>query len=99
MKILSQSDCENVMNSLDLFDRNIENYSAELEKAIVTFSTNPIVQSFYASGIYGKGIEEELEKVRNGIRKYYQAISADGGLTKTTKQIISRQMEILNGRR
>jgi len=97
-KILSTEQCDEILSSLQSFDTNIEEYCNQLIQAINIFNNNETVQSFYASGGLGRGMQDQLQKVLDTVRRYYEVISSEGGLIPTTRLIVAEQMEILNSR-
>jgi len=96
MKILSVNECGRLDEELKLIEKHINNYCSDLEKAINVFNNDPIVQSFYASGGFGKGMEAKLAEVKTAIQKYNEIICADKGLYTVTNLILSKQLELLS---
>jgi len=96
MKILSVEQCDKITENLKNFDSAIVDYCTNIEAAIKVFNNDPTVQSFYASGGFGKGMEAKLEEVRIAVKKYYDVISSDGGLIPVTKIIVADQRDLLS---
>lgn len=97
-KIQSIADVENMMNSLEQFSDSIKYYFDEFNTSINKFNNNDIVQSFYASGPFGREKEQTLISLKVALEKYYNIINNDSGaLIPITKTLLTKQKDLLNG--
>lgn len=97
-KIFSTEECDELIGYLNDFDKNVVECCDDIKKAISIFNNNSTVQSLYASGRFGKGMEEKLAEVESAVRRYYEVISAESGLISSTKLIIAKQRELLENK-
>lgn len=95
-KILSAAECDKVEDTLQEFKQHVTQYVDNINNSIRTFNSNEIVQSFYASGTFGKEMEEELIKIKTGVEKYYDSLVNSNGLIPVTSRTIQTQRDLLN---
>lgn len=94
-KILSEKECSYILDCLSSFNKDVDDYCADIDKSIELFSKIEIVQSFFASGSFGKEMEEELIKVKNSVLKYRDSLTASNGLIPVTKKVVDEQLSLL----
>ncbi len=94
-KILSEQEIESMQESVKALSSSVEASKQACETVIKSFTNEAIVESFYASGKYGKEEQEEIEKILNAVNKYYNVISSDGGLIAQTNNYLSTQLSLL----
>ncbi len=94
-KILSEQEIESMQSSVKSLASSVEDSKKACETVINSFTNEAIVESFYASGKYGKKEKEEIEKILNAVNKYYGVIAADGGLIAQTNSYLSTQLSLL----
>lgn len=95
-KILSNEDLESINEKLNRIKGCIDNFESDVNSSLNTFNNNPVVQSLYDSGQFGREMENEIQKIKDGVSKYFNTISGTGGLIERTKSIIESQKELLN---
>ena len=95
-KILSVEDCEYILRELKYFNRIINDQCERVQTGLKKFNANAIVQSFYASGNYGREKQERVEKVIGAIKRYLDVLNDWNGLIPQTEKIIQDQQELLN---
>ena len=76
-KILSVSDCQDVLDEINKVSALYSEQCQSMEEAIDLFNNNPIVQSFYASGKYGESSKELINKTYDVLKKYYAMLEED----------------------
>ena len=97
-KILSTQDCDYILRTLDGFTYLNNEYDSYMS-GMKRFDSNPIVQSFYESGNYGREIKEELDKIMTGFKKYVDILyDGNNGLIAKTREFVEAQKELLNGK-
>ena len=95
-KILSVNDCQAILELLGRFKGQIEEFNNSFAAAINTFNTDATVQSFYASGNYGRNTQERLTELGNGVKQILSTLSDDGNaLIPRTKQVLEEQISLL----
>ena len=95
-RILSVTDCNNIMDNLGQFGNAVLEYFEQIEDSLNLFNANELVQSFYASGNFGREMEEELNKIKTALRKYYDSLVDGNGLVSVSKKVVQSQIELLN---
>lgn len=95
-RILSESDIREMQEYMASFQKNVKDYYEQMQDSINVFNNNAIVQSFYASGNFGKEMEEELLKIKQGIQRYYEALIDGNGLVPVTQRVMDSHLELLN---
>ena len=95
-RILSVSDCDNVLEDLEKFKSSVLEYFEQIQENLNLFNSNELVQSFYASGNLGKEMEQELKSILDAVRKYYDSLVDGSGLISVSKKVIRSQIELLN---
>ena len=95
-RILSVSDYEEIKEYLTEINNHMVEFQNDIDNAINVFETNEVVQEFYASGKYGTGIKERLQKVKDVVAEYMTAISSgDASLVVQTQKYVSEQLNLL----
>ena len=95
-RILTTEDCIFIDERLSEINQNMNSYCEQIDAAIDVFNRTAIVQSFYESGSFGKEMEAELLKIKDGIQQYASVLSSDSGLIPTTRRIVDSQRSLLN---
>ena len=98
-KILSAIDCIEILEDLKKIDERCDNFMTNFDSGIKKFEACSIVQSFYASGEFGREKEERIKQIRTELEKFFDAINREStSLIPRTKRIIEEQQDRLNRR-
>ena len=96
-KVISVNECNELQDYIERFREYIKKWYDDYENSINTFNSNPIAQSFYESGPFGKQKEEEFKKIKQAIDKFMNAVdSTPDTLVPKTKSYIDKQLQLLN---
>ena len=96
-KILSREELEDIRSSVDALANGLNDTVDDLNVTINSFNNEQIVNSFYASGNYGTGVKEKLERIKNAVIKYRDVITNENdGLVVQTKKYVDRQISLVD---
>ena len=91
--ILSSDEIQDARNKISSFSSRIEEIKGHITTIIDLFESDSSVQSFYASGHFGKTNQEELAHIRDAIVRYEEVINGEGQLVDVTMEFLNHQQE------
>ena len=94
-KVLTKNDITNCRTYAKNFSQGIESFKRDVDIVLKAFDNKEIFQKFFLVGKFGEKQKQELEKLKNGVNKFYQLLSKDGGLVAEHKPFIDKA-ETLN---
>lgn len=89
--ILSEEEIATILEDLDKISSCINHTKTNLNTVINNFESNPVVESFFASGNFGKINQEALKEIRNCLEEYESCINGDSGLMVVTRNFLQNQ--------
>ena len=96
-RILDAKTCDEAIRTIREMSEYAQEFFDSYENGLKAFNSNSIVQSFYASGNYGKYNQERIEKVMSALSKYMETISnGPGSLCDETRKFLEKQESLLN---
>lgn len=95
--ILSEEELQDILNDLSRISKEIAEEKEKIDIIINNFESNPVVESFYASGNFGKSNQETLQELKSYITEYESSINGGGGLVETTKSFVQNQLSRVQG--
>ena len=90
--ILSEEELQGMLDNLNYFSERIAEAKEELDIIINNFESNPVVESFYVSGNFGKSNQESLQELKSYVTEYEASINGGSGLIETTRSFIQNQL-------
>ena len=95
-KILSHEEAQEIRGQVNSFSTAVYNTTNAATKVINAFSNEAVVDSFFASGKYGKNEKETMENILKAINNYESVINSDGGLIKQTLNYLDTHTELVD---
>ena len=93
-KILSADDIAYIKRELGDFNETISYCIGCIETITNSFDNEVVVESFYASGKFGKEKQEQVMKLRDALIKYRNVLSDT--LVSETNAYLQRQLNLVN---
>lgn len=96
MQLLTNDTISQLYDELEEFNREFIDMYTGISTVVASFEKNDVVRSLYESGRFGQEEKEKLEKLKKGLKKYYDMISEKDGLVINTKQFLEEQRRLNN---
>ena len=90
--ILNEDDLSSISSEIDYIETYLQREMDCLNFVIDNFESNPVVQSFYESGSFGKENQQALIRIKELYDQYLKSIKSESGLIEVTKEFVRDQL-------
>ena len=90
--ILNEDELNSITSSIENIESNLQKEMDNISFIIDNFESNPVVQSFYESGSFGKENQQALIRIKELCEQYIKSIKSDSGLIEVTKEFVRDQL-------
>lgn len=90
--ILNEDDLSEISSDIHYIEQYLQRGIDSLIFVIDNFESNPVVQSFYESGNFGKENQQALIRIKELCEQYIKSIKSESGLIEVTKEFVRDQL-------
>ena len=90
--ILNEDDLNSINSSIENIETMLQQGMDHLNFIIDNFESNPVVQSFYESGSFGKENQQALIRIKELCEQYINSIKSESGLIEISREFVRDQL-------